>query len=141
VRFQGFHGHMLVIVDEAPGLKMEIWDAIEGARSGGIVHVVALGNPTIPGGVFYDAFTSNRQNWHTFTIDAFNTPNLQGFTLEDLRALPPGLPEGDPVFAYNPKPYLVTRRWVYEHYHEWGETSPRWEARTGRELDAVGKGT
>lgn len=129
VRFQGRHGHLLIIVDEAPGLQMDIWDAIEGARSGGTVHVIALGNPTIPGGVFYDAFTSNRQGWKTFTIDAFNTPNLEGFTLETLRALPPGLSEGDEIFRYNPKPYLVSRRWVYERYQEWGERSPRWEAR------------
>jgi len=89
VRFQGFHGnHLLVIVDEAPGLRGEIWDAIEGARAGGEVHVVALGNPTTAGGVFYDAFTSNRANWKTFTIDAFATPNLQGFTLEQLRPEP-----------------------------------------------------
>jgi hypothetical protein len=81
VRFQGFHGgHLLVIVDEARGLRGEIWEAIEGARAGGEVHVVALGNPTTAGGVFYDAFTNNRANWKTFTIDAFATPNLDGST-------------------------------------------------------------
>jgi hypothetical protein len=53
VRFQGFHGeHVLIIVDEAPGLRAEMWEAIEGARAGGEVWVVALGNPTISGGVF-----------------------------------------------------------------------------------------
>jgi hypothetical protein len=44
------------------------------------------------------------------------------------------LPASDPVFAYNPRPYLVTRRWVYEHYHEWGEDSPRWESRVRGEF-------
>jgi len=83
VRFQGFHGeHLLVIVDEAPGLRADIWEAIEGARAGGDAHVVALGNPTIAGGVFYDAFTSNRAGWKLFTIDAFATPNLEGFSLD-----------------------------------------------------------
>src|SRR5713101_5806961 len=53
VRFQGFHGeHVLIIADEAPGLRADMWEAIEGARAGGEVHIVALGNPTIPGASF-----------------------------------------------------------------------------------------
>jgi hypothetical protein len=135
VRFQGFHSaHLLVVVDEAPGLRGEIWEAIEGARAGGDVHVVALGNPTMTGGAFYEAFTTNRANWKTFTIDAFATPNLDGFTLEYLRTLPPDLPEDAEVFRYCPRPYLVTRRWVYERFWEWGEKSPHWESRVRGEF-------
>jgi hypothetical protein len=130
VRLQGFHGeHVLIIVDEAPGLRAEMWEAIEGARAGGEVRVVALGNPTIPGGVFYEAFTACRTTWKTFTIDAFDTPNLKGFTLELLRALAPDLPENDEVFRYCPWPFLVTRRWVYERFWEWGEGSSLWQSR------------
>src|SRR5574340_759328 len=29
VRFQGFHGTVLIIIDEAPGVDDEIWDAID----------------------------------------------------------------------------------------------------------------
>jgi hypothetical protein len=58
VRFQGFHGRLLIVVDEAPGVKADIWEAIEGIRAGGDVRVLALGNPTIASGPFYDAFTS-----------------------------------------------------------------------------------
>src|SRR2546430_2582302 len=46
-----------------------------------------------------------------------------------MRQLPSGLSEDDPVFAYQPRPYLVTRRWVYEKLWEWGEDSPLWHAR------------
>jgi phage terminase large subunit len=135
VRFQGFHGeHLLIVVDEAPGLRGDIWEAIEGARAGGDVHLVALGNPTMVGGVFYDAFTSNRAGWKTYTIDAFATPNLEGFTLEHLRQLPPDMPEDAEVFRYRPRPYLVTRRWVYERFWEWGEKSLHWEARVRGEF-------
>jgi hypothetical protein len=74
------------------------------ARAGGDVYVVALGNPTIPGGVFYDAFTAQRTGWKTFTIDTFATPNLQGFTLEHLRALPPDLPESAEIFQISRDP-------------------------------------
>jgi phage terminase large subunit len=110
-------------------VQAEIWESIEGARAGGNVHVLALGNPTITGGPFYDAFTEHRTTWKTISIDAFETPNLEGFTLEALRDLPAGLPADDSIFQFNPRPYLVSRRWVYEKFWEWGEQSPLWQAR------------
>lgn len=123
VRFQGFHGTVLIIMDEAPGVRPDIWEAIEGIRAGGKVHVLALGNPTISSGPFYDAFSSGRTGWETITISAFDTPNLAGLTLEDLLALP------DEELHNNPRPYLVTRRWVKEKYFEWGPGHPLWESR------------
>jgi hypothetical protein len=129
IRFQGLHGKILFIVDEAPGVQAEIWESIEGARAGGEVHVLALGNPTITGGPFYDAFAEHRTTWKTISIDAFESPNFQGLTLEMLRDLSAGLPAHDPVFQFNPRPYLVSRRWVYEKLWEWGEQSPLWQAR------------
>ena len=123
VRFQGFHGRILIILDEAPGVKPEIWEAIEGIRAGGDVRVLALGNPTISSGPFYDAFATNRSGWRTFTIDAFNTPNLVGLSVEELLDLP------DDALDDNARPYLVTRRWVREKYSEWGPGHALWEAR------------
>ena len=52
VRFQGWHGKILIVIDEAPGVLAEIYDAIEGIRAGGDVHVLALGNPLIASGPF-----------------------------------------------------------------------------------------
>ncbi len=123
VRFQGFHGTVLIIMDEAPGVRPDIWEAIEGIRAGGKVHVLALGNPTVSSGPFYDAFSTQRTGWETVTISAFDTPNLAGLTLEDLLALP------EEELDDNPRPYLVTRRWVKEKYFEWGPGHPLWEAR------------
>jgi hypothetical protein len=65
VRFQGLHGDVLVILDEAPGILPGIYEAIEGIRAGGDVRVLALGNPVISSGPFYDAFTSGRAGWNT----------------------------------------------------------------------------
>lgn len=131
VNIQGFHGaHLLIVIDEAPGIEGPIWEAIEGARAGGVVHQLLLGNPTIIGGPYYDAFTKDRSLWHQITIDAFDTPNLEGFTLDTLRQLPPGLKENDhKLFAYKPWPPLVSRFWVYEQYWKYGEESPFWQAR------------
>ena len=122
-RFQGFHGDVLIIIDEAPGVRPQIFEAIEGIRAGGDVRVLMLGNPTIASGPFYDAFSSNREGSNCITISAFETPNLQGLTLESLLKLP------DKELDNNPFPYLVSRRWVKEKYFEWGSGSPLWESR------------
>ena len=123
VRFQGFHGNVLIILDEAPGILPEIYEAIEGIRAGGKVRVLALGNPTIASGPYYDAFTSSRESWNLITISAFDTPNLEGLTLDSLLELP------ESELDHNPCPYLTTRRWVKEKYTEWGAGHPLWEAR------------
>jgi phage terminase large subunit len=124
VRLQGFHGQkVLIVLDEAPGVLPEIYEAIEGIRAGGDVRVLALGNPTIASGPFYDAFTSDREGWNLITISAFDTPNLQRLTIESLLALP------DEELDKNPFPYLTTRRWVKEKHREWGPGHPLWESR------------
>jgi len=56
--FQGYHGkYVLILADEVPGIDAEIFDAVAGAMAGGVVHLVMAGNPTLPSGGFYDAFT------------------------------------------------------------------------------------
>jgi hypothetical protein len=115
--FQGYHGkHMLIIADEAPGLESGIWDAIAGAMAGGKVHVVMAGNPLLPAGAFFDAFGRERDLWNCIGVDAFDSPNLAGISLEQLLEMDPG--EGGPL-DQNPVPYLVTRRWVYDQYRVW----------------------
>ncbi len=134
VNFQGFHarkdGFMLIVLDEAPGVPPSVYDAIEGVRAGGDVRVLALGNPDVPSGPFYDAFTVERSGWQTFTIDAFTSPNFedeehpgQFLTLEDLLSLP------EHRIDYAPRPYLITRRFVLEKYDEWGLNSPLWASK------------
>ena len=126
VRFQGVHAkNVLIIVDEAPGVNPKIWEAIEGIRSGGNVKVLALGNPTIASGPFHTAFIDNRSGWECFTIDAFDTPNLRGITLEQL--VDSSFPEDE--LDKNICPYLITRRWVREMYFTYGKDHPFWEAR------------
>jgi hypothetical protein len=69
--FQGDHGkHILIIADEAPGIELEIWDAMAGVAVGGDVRVIMAGNPTTPSGPFYDAFHRERSLWNCISIDA-----------------------------------------------------------------------
>lgn len=145
LRFQGFHGRVLVILDEAPGIRPDIYDAIEGIRAGGDVHVLAIGNPTAVGGPFYDAFHRSRESWHTVTISAFDTPNLYGYTIPGVRGAPEDgrslLQLSEVELNVAPRPYLVTRRWVKEKYLEWGPTSPLWQSRVMGEFPAEGHDT
>lgn len=129
--FQGFHGRqVLIIADEAPGIEPGIFDAIAGTMAGGRVHTVMAGNPTIPSGPFFDAFTKSRGLWKCLSIDAFDSPNLKGLKLEEILAMDPV--DGGPLDD-NPLPQLVTRRWVYEQYLAWWHgnesSSPNWLSR------------
>lgn len=129
--FQGYHGkHVLIIADEAPGIESGIWDAIAGTMAGGIVHIVMAGNPTIPSGAFFDAFTQERSLWNCISISAFDCPNLKGLDLELLLRLDPA--EGGPL-DHNPFSFLVIRRWVYEQHQVWwrgsDSSSPHWLSR------------
>jgi len=129
--FQGYHGkHILIIADEAPGIESGIWDAVAGTMAGGKVHILMAGNPTIPSGAFFDSFHSERGLCNCITISAFDTPNLQGITLEQLLQMDPA--EGGPLDD-NQSPYLVTKRWVRDQYYLWWHgdehASPQWLSR------------
>ena len=130
-RFQGFHGTILIIIDEATGVRQSIFEAIEGIRAGGKVHVLMLGNPTVAAGRFFDAFKSPL--WTKFTIDAFDTPNFDGVTEDDIAALPSDPTEltAEQVAWLDvcPRPYLITRRFVWEKYNDWGPDSPIYQSR------------
>ena len=68
-------------------------------------------------------------------MDAFDTPNLKGITLDDLLQM--DTLEGGPL-DQNPIPYLTTRCWIRDMYLKWwhGEesSSPSWMARVRGEF-------
>jgi hypothetical protein len=78
---------------------------VEGNLAGGDPHLL-LGNPVSTSGYFFDAFGRNKANWTTFSISAFDTPNLKDLSLERLLKL------SDAELDENVAPYLTTRRWV-----------------------------
>lgn len=142
--FQGWHGKILIVVDEAPGVLEALFSAIRGARAAGDVRVLMLGNPTEIGGPYYDAFEPGSP-WDTYTIHAFDTPNfddlrpdgVRGFEIpdEEIVELLLGLPDEE-VYAdagrVEPWPMLTSREWVVEQIREVYEKDPHdadWEAR------------
>src|SRR5262249_35015622 len=111
--FQGHHAeHLLLVVDEAPGVDEAIFEAAAGFLTSPGAKLLLIGNPTKLGGEFYDAFHRNRGLYHTIHISAFDTP---AFTAEQV--------------PYSPRRRLVTPEWVEEHRRKWGEDSPLWQVR------------
>lgn len=135
VRFQGFHARagsfLLIVFDEAPGVRPDIWTACEGIAAGGDVRFLMLGNPTLGSGPFYELFAGQAVGWHRYTISAFDTPNLRGLTLDQLLALP------EHELDQNERPYLCTRRFVRDKFYEWGRGHPDWEARILAEFPSL----
>ena len=75
VRFQGYHAeNLLVIIDEACGIDDKIWDAVEGICVGANNRVLAISNPLLSAGVFYDLFQNPR--WTGLTISGLDHPNV-----------------------------------------------------------------
>ncbi len=127
VRFQGYHAKpgrfLLIVFDEAPGVRTDIYEAVEGIRAGGDVRLLFIGNPVIASGPFFDIFYEESLGWYRETISAFDTPNFVGLTIDDILAM------SDAELDDNVRPYLITRRFVYEKYHEWGPDHALYQSR------------
>lgn len=137
-RFQGFHGKILIIVDEATGVKEQIYNAIDGIAAGGDVRILLLGNPTRASGRFYETF--RYPGWSRITIDAFDSPNFEAIpggtaTAREawMRALPVSWSEltGEQraILDFAPRPYLTKPRWAWEKGNEWGWDSAIFQSR------------
>jgi hypothetical protein len=119
VKSQGIHAeNVLIIIDEAPGVDPKLHESMEAALSSGNAHILEIGNPTIPSGPFADTFGRHRSMWNTFTISAFDTPNLMGLTIEDLLRMERDDPD---ELGRNPVSYLISRKWVLDQYKKYGE--------------------
>lgn len=71
---QGFHeDHMLIVVDEASGVKDEIMEAILGTLSGMDNKLLLCGNPNNIDGVFYDSHNSDRDKYKTHKVSSYDS--------------------------------------------------------------------
>jgi len=114
--------NLLYILDEASGIKPDIYEAIEGNRAGG-ARVVLFSNPTKTSGEFYDAFNSKSRFYSTHTISSEETPNVL-YGDDDPRAIPG----------------LASREWIEEKREEWGEDSPLYLVRAKGEFAELEEG-
>lgn len=132
-RIQGYHGHILLILDEAAGIRPELFGAFEGIAAGGAgtVAQLALGNPTVTSGPFFDMF-KHSSSWATHRIGAFDSPNFEGITPEALLKM-----DEEELFD-NPMPFLISRDFVAQKLREWGPDSAAFQSRVLGEFPSQG---
>ncbi len=112
-RFAGWHSALVVVIaDEASGIKRPIWDAISGSTSGQRDIKILLGQPIDPESYMYDACSGKIENTEVVHISSEEAADWND-------AQPPELKI----------PGLVSRRWIEEKRAEWGEESPMFQAR------------
>lgn len=76
--FQGVHApYVLVLVDEANGVRGQLWEAFDAVTVNEDSRILAIGNPDDPTGEFYEICKPN-SGWHTIHISAFDSPNFTG---------------------------------------------------------------
>ena len=128
----GIHAdNILIIIDEAPAIPDEVYNAIETPMSTGYAKLLLLGNPTQPIGRYRDTFDSPL--FKQFTISAFDTPNFSAFgiTLEDIRdgswrqkiGIGQWQIDNGEWLHLLPWPKLINPLWVSQMREEWGEGS------------------
>ena len=110
--FQGIHErYVLIVIDEAAGIPVWLWDAVESLVTNEYARILAVGNPDDPASQFAKVCAPG-SGWNVIGIDAFETPNFTG------EEVPPRIAE-----------LLVSPIWVEERRKRWGEGSPMWESR------------
>lgn len=71
VALQGLSGRILIIADEAPGIRDEHMTALKSSLAAEQTRFLMIGNANFATGTFYDSFHRNKANYKTFEIDAF----------------------------------------------------------------------
>jgi phage terminase large subunit len=140
----GFHAdHLLVVVDEAGGVDDPIFQGVKAITTNVNNKVLLIGNPTTPGGVFWQSFQKGSM-YKQFTISAFDTPNMIANGIRDTEDLKRAfkLPErvktdedaleyydylDQEVFKF-PFRELITPRTIFERLSDWGEDSDAWQS-------------
>lgn len=122
---QGVHGpYVLVILDEAEGIKPNMWAAYDSLLSSAGSRLIACFNPVTPSGYLFDA-CHNPAEWNVITLSCLDHPNVVSGT---------NIIEG-----------AVTREWVDEmrakYCREGEEPSPAWYSRVLGEFPPCGSNT
>lgn len=102
--FQGYHATegVLVIIDEATGVPLWIWQALTALLTSDQDRIIALGNPDDPASNFAKVSAPGTR-WKTRHISAFECPNFTG------EAVPEVVKRG-----------TVSRQWVKDAEEDYG---------------------
>lgn len=124
INFQGYHQkHVLVILDEAPGIRPDIVDGTKALTSSGDAHTLWIGNPIDQTDHFFRSFQDiNIPSHCKFKISAFDTPNFTG-----------------EIVPEEVKEKLINKQWVSDRKKEWGEDSPLYQSKVLAEFPEGGE--
>jgi len=110
--FQGIHRrYVMVILDEAGGIPLDLYTATEAVTNTADARVLAIGNPDRRGTEFHRIFRED-PTWNKIKISAYDSPN---FT--------------DEVIPDNLRPLLIQKEWVEKRKIAWGEDSARFKSK------------
>jgi hypothetical protein len=126
-------GAVFIWIDEAQGVEdVEYWTALDSLCQADASRIVASGNPLGPQGRFFD--NASNPAWHNIQLSAFDHPNI-GRRPRD----PNWQPTEEWVEAGRVViPGSITRRWVFDKYHEWGPDDHKYVARVLGEFPDAG---
>jgi len=80
---QGVHAtDLMVIMDEASGVREEIFEAYDTTLTGKNNKFILIGNPVRVSGPFYDAFNKYRKKWINLTFNAEESPFVKKEQIE-----------------------------------------------------------
>lgn len=139
--FNGIHrDFVLVIVDEACGIKEKLWDAVEAITTTEDSKIVAIGNPDDPATTFYKHHHRNSGVWLTLDVSAFDSPNFTREHAGHYRECPLDDPEcltrmyaarwdRDRDIPKKMFKLLPNKNWVEARRKEWGIDAPVWQSK------------
>lgn len=82
---QGFHSeHLLYIIDEASGVKDEIFEPVLGSLSTSDSKLVMMGNPTQLSGFFFDSHNKNRDKYSVMKVSGENSERVSKAFVNDI---------------------------------------------------------
>lgn len=119
--FQGIHArYFLVVLDEACGIPLQLWNAASTLAANEHSRVLAIGNPDDPSGEFA-ANCRPDSGWNIIKIGYRDTPNFTG----------------EPV-SQKLKDLLIHESWVEARRKKWGQESALFQAKCEGEFPTVG---
>lgn len=141
-RMTGFHSpHMLVIFDEAPAVNSKLWEIKETLMTSENVRFLAIGNPVLDSGHFFEGFRDDRVN--SINMSIFDSPNFVANKVtskEKLVAISKMKREDRDKLLNemkNPYPSLTNVAWAVDRLLAWGMDSPIFQARVMSEFPSA----
>lgn len=111
--FSGYHApYLLVLIDEGSGVGAGIWDSLSTLTAGGHCRTLAIGNPDLSTGPFFDACTKPDGGWNVVHIGRWDVPSHTGETV-----------------SARARHSLMTQEWADDRKHVWGEDSALYQSK------------